>query len=48
MKGFIYIGDDIYINKDIIIEKKEYKDCIKLLTKYGEIIKIKKENKNEK
>lgn len=47
MKGFIYIGDDCYLNSNIIKEIKEYKDCTKIITIYNETFKIKKENKNE-
>lgn len=47
MKKFIYLGENIYLNSIVIKDKKEYNDCIKIYTIYGEIYKIKKENKNE-
>lgn len=48
MKGFIYLCDGIYLNDIVVKEIKEYNDCIKIYTIYGEIFRIKKENKNEK
>lgn len=45
MKGFIYLGNNTYINENIIKEKKVYNDCTKLLTIYNETFKIKKESK---
>lgn len=48
-KGFMSLGKEIFINKDIIKEIKEYNDNTCILTIYGEkfkIKKIKKENKN--
>lgn len=47
MKGFMFLGKETYINKDIIKEIKEYKDNICILTKYGEKFKIKKEKQND-
>lgn len=48
MKGFIYLGNNTYINENVIKEKKVYNDCIKYFTIYNEVIKIKREvNKND-
>lgn len=43
-KGFMCLGKEkgLWLNKDIIKDKKEYNDCIKYITIYNEVIKIKK------
>ena len=45
-KGFIYLGEDVFLNEDVVEEVREYFDNIIYITKYDEKFKVKKDNKN--